>query len=102
MNDLNHALKAWISLGGACIDLLLESGLACPEDQLALRLTAWIGQCEDAGWHEVAALGKNLLDDRIDIEKKADDFLSLCMWYESMSTHMNAMVLQDTYFKGSP
>ncbi len=94
---MNNLIKEWVLLGGECLNLWMESGIEQPGDKARVMMKTWINQCCDAGWSEVSDLGNKLLDDTMGIEQKADLFLQLCVWYESIRGHVGILFLKDTY-----
>ena len=94
---MTDALQNWITLGGDCLNLWMESGVEYPSDYAKNMMKQWINQCCDSGWTEITDIGNSLLNDEVDISKKANSLLQLCMWYESISLHTEFIRLEEIY-----
>ncbi len=76
---------------------VLEIGVAGPGGHGLKALEDWISRCDDAGWPEIARLGRTFLDDSSSADDMAEVFTRILIWYESIRHEYDMVLLKREY-----
>ncbi|GBC60572.1 hypothetical protein DENIS_1529 [Desulfonema ishimotonii] len=98
---MSDRISQWIEDGAHCISMWLDSGVMHPGETAKAALAEWLIQAGDAGWTDMAELGRELLDEKPDPARKADLLLRLCIGFEALRAQYERMSVIGKYRRGA-